>query len=81
MFRFGHKSMSSLTEIESAIQLLPQCEVRRLSDWLQDYLENQWDQQIESDAASGKLDGLILRAEADIEASRVKRLDEVIHND
>lgn len=72
--------MTDLAEIESAIQKLPQSEVRQLVDRLQEYLENEWDKQIEADANSGKLNDLIARAEADIDAGQVKRLDEIIRN-
>ncbi|MGC1307958.1 MAG: hypothetical protein WA885_12070 [Phormidesmis sp.] len=72
--------MTNLTEIESAIHKLSQGEIRQLVDRLQEYLEDEWDKQIAVDAASGKLDALIERAEADINAGRVKSLDEVISN-
>ncbi len=39
-----------------------------------------WDRQIESDLASGKLDHLIARTEADISVLRVKNLNEVFHD-
>ncbi len=72
--------MTNLAEIESAIQKLPPGEIRQLVDRLQEYLENEWDKQIEADANSGKLNDLIARAEADIDAGKVKRLDEIIRN-
>ncbi|MDD1459300.1 hypothetical protein MEO39_04185, partial [Dolichospermum sp. ST_sed2] len=43
-------------------------EVRNLAGWLQEYLDEMWDQQIEADLASGKLDRLIAQAEEDIAA-------------
>jgi hypothetical protein len=39
-----------------------------------------WDQQIEADLASGKLQEFIANAEADIAAHKVKDLDEVLRN-
>lgn len=72
--------MTNLAEIESAIQKLPPGKIRQLVDRLQAYLENEWDKQIEADANSGKLNDLIARAESDIEANQVKRLDEIIRN-
>ena len=72
--------MANLTEIESAIYQLPSSEIRKLANRLQAYLEDQWDEQIATDAASGKLDGLIAQAESDIEAGHVKPLDEIIDN-
>lgn len=72
--------MTSLTEIETAIKSLPESDVRKLSAWLQEYVAVQWDQQIEADFASGKLDHLIAAAEADIAANRVKELNEILYN-
>jgi hypothetical protein len=72
--------MTTLPEIESAIQQLPESDIRQLSGWLQAYLDEMWDRQIESDLASGKLDRLIACAEADIDANRVKDLDEVFRD-
>jgi hypothetical protein len=72
--------MTTLPEIEAAIKQLPEGDIRQLSAWLQAYLDEMWDQQIEADFASGKLDKRIAKAEADIAANRVKSLDEVFHN-
>ena len=72
--------MTTLLEIEAAIQQLPESEARQLSVWLQTYLEEKWDRQLEADVASGKLDKLIAKAEADIAAGNVRDLDEVLHN-
>ncbi len=72
--------MISLTEIEAAIAQLPEAEARQLAVWLQDYLDEKWDQQITSDLAAGKLDKLIQQAESDIAAGRVRDLDEVLRN-
>jgi hypothetical protein len=72
--------MITLLEIEAAIQQLPESDIRQLSGWLQSYMEEMWDYQIEADLMSGKLDQLIARAEADISANRVKNLNEVLNN-
>lgn len=72
--------MTTLPEIEAAIKRLPEGDVRQLSSWLQEYLDEKWDRQIETDLVSGKLDKLIAKAEADIAANRVKNLDVVLHN-
>jgi hypothetical protein len=73
--------MSNLSEIEVAIQQLPPNDLHQLAIWLNDYLEQRWDEQIEADLASGKLNHLIASAEADIAANRVKTLDEVLRHD
>lgn len=72
--------MPTLSEIEAAIKQLPQGDIRHLSVWLQEYLDEMWDQQIEADLISGKLDKIIAKAEADIATNSVRDLDEVLHN-
>ena len=68
--------MTSLTEIETAISHLSEPNARQLADWLQNYLNDRWDDQIESDVASGRLDALIAKAEAAIENKSLRSLDE-----
>ncbi|MEH1872287.1 hypothetical protein [Nostoc sp.] len=72
--------MNSLLEIEAGIMQLSEGEIRDLSNWLQEYLNVAWDKQIQVDAKSGRLDQLIERTKADIEANRVKPLDEILNN-
>ena len=72
--------MNTRLEVESAIKQLPEGEVRDLAKWLQEYLDEMWDRQIEADLASGKLDRLIAQAQADIANGNVKDLDEVLRN-
>ncbi len=72
--------MTTLLEIEAAIKQLPESHVRQLAAWLQTYLDETWDRQIEEDLTSGKLDNLIAQAEADIGANNVRDLDEILRN-
>ncbi len=72
--------MTTLLEIEAAIKQLPESDVRQLAAWLQTYLDETWDRQIEEDLTSGKLDNLIAQAEADIAANNVRDLDEILRN-
>ncbi|MCZ8047965.1 MULTISPECIES: hypothetical protein [unclassified Microcystis] len=67
--------MTNRLEVESAIKQLPESEVRSLANWLQDYLDEMWDRQIEADLASGKLDRLSAQAEEDIATNNVRDLD------
>ena len=67
--------MTNRSEVESAIKQLPESEVRALANWLQDYLDEMWDRQIEADLASGKLDRLIAQAEEDMATNNVRDLD------
>lgn len=72
--------MTTLIEIETAIKQLSKDQVLQLAQWLDQYLDDDWDKQIETDLAQGKLDKLIAKAEADINANNVRNLDEVIYN-
>ncbi|MBD1902390.1 hypothetical protein NDI44_26195 [Trichocoleus sp. DQ-A3] len=72
--------MTTLLEIEAAIKQLPEGDIRKLATWLQTYLDEKWDRQIEEDLTLGKLDSLIAKAEADIAANNVRDLDEILHN-
>jgi hypothetical protein len=72
--------MSTRLEVQSAIEQLPKQEIRDLSKWLQEYLDEDWDRQIEADFGAGKLDRLIAKAELDIANNNVRDLDEVLDN-
>jgi len=73
--------MSTVAEIENALQTLPVDEAWKVAGWLQQYLGEKWDRQIEADAKSGKLDLLWERAKADIATGKVKPLDEVLNDE
>ena len=72
--------MKTLLEIEKAIKELPTEESRRLADWLNQYLDDAWDRQMQTDLSTGKLDNFIAEVESDIEASRVRNLNEIVDN-
>ena len=72
--------MNALPEIENAIKRLPDNDVRQLDRWLQNYLNEKWDRQIEEDLATGKLDASIGKAQADIAANNVRNIDEILDN-
>ena len=50
--------MSTVVEIESAITNLPKKEFWELATWFDDVKNRAWDEQMEADAAAGKLDFL-----------------------
>lgn len=57
----------SLLEIEAAIKKLPKQDLEQFDQWYQDFVDDQWDEQIRRDIRSGKLDALrseVRRAEA-----------------
>lgn len=64
--------MKSLVEIEKAIKELPTAEARKLAGWLNEYLNDAWDRQIQTDLATGKLNKFIAKVESDIEANQVR---------
>ena len=72
--------MSDRLNVEAAIKQLSERDVRDLAKWLQDYLDEMWDRQIEADLASGKLDHLMAQAEAEIAAKCVSDLDAILRN-
>lgn len=56
--------MSTLQEIEAAIEKLPKEEFWQLSDWVLRRRDDEWDRQIDEASAAGKLDFLFDEAEA-----------------
>jgi hypothetical protein len=64
--------MSTVAEIESAIEQLPAPLLSQLSRWFDDYREKAWDAQMESDAKAGKF----AHFKEEIEQARAK--DELI---
>lgn len=59
--------MDRVEEIEAAITNLPPEEYRRLSEWFRARQETCWDEQIDQDAAAGKLDFLFSEAQKESE--------------
>jgi hypothetical protein len=70
--------MSTVLEIERALQALPLGEAKKVADWLQQYLDEKWDAQIDDDIAAGRLDNVAGKALADFHAGRVTPLDEIV---
>ncbi len=66
--------MSTVQEIETAIQKLKPQEIHEVADWLQELREELWDKQIEADAKAGRLDKLMEEAKQDYLAGRCKPL-------
>ncbi len=62
--------MSTVQEIEMAIQKLKPQEIHEVADWLQELREGVWDQQIDADAKAGRLDKMIAKAKASYRAGK-----------
>lgn len=56
--------MSTIQEIEKAIEHLPTAELFKPGEWFDERRERLWDDRIASDAKSGRLDFLIEEARA-----------------
>jgi len=66
--------MSTIEEIESAVEKLNKEELKSFRDWFAQHDAALWDAQFESDVASGKLDSLAAEAIAEFEAGRTTEL-------
>ncbi len=64
--------MRSIEEIEAEIAKLTPAEVRNVAKWLEKFLAEEWDKQIEADAKNGRLDFLFEEAEAERKAGRLR---------
>jgi hypothetical protein len=62
--------MSSVAEIEKAIQRLSEDELRELRAWFVEQDAKTWDQKFENDVMSGKLDALGAEALAEFGTGR-----------
>ena len=61
--------MTTRFEVESVNKQMPEAEARNLAKWLQDYLDNLWDRQLETDLEMGKLDALGVTNDVPIEGA------------
>ena len=66
--------MSSVVEIERAVQQLPPEDLSVFREWFLQYDAARWDRAIEEDVAAGRLDGLADEALRDADAGRCKEL-------
>jgi hypothetical protein len=58
--------MSDVKAIEDAVKALPPDDLAEFRRWFDEFDFAVWDQQIESDAAAGRLDALLQEAAADL---------------
>ena len=64
----------SAIELEQVVKNLPPQELRAFSEWFEQYTSDKWDEQIERDILSGRLNDLADKADKDFEAGRVSLL-------
>jgi len=66
--------MTKIQRLEREIERLTREELAAFRQWFQEYDAALWDEQIERDAATGKLDKLAERALADHRAGRTREI-------
>ena len=64
--------MSRIEEIEAAIASLPPQDFRKIADWCLERDNALWDEQMDRDSASGKLDFLFAEAEGEAAEGTLK---------
>jgi len=57
--------MERVEDIEAAIESLPPKEFRRIAQWVVERDQTYWDQQLDHDSCTGKLDFLFEEGESD----------------
>jgi hypothetical protein len=62
--------MSTVQEIERAIEQLPRKEAFLLADWISSRISKEWDDEIEEDIKAGRLDDLAQQAVSEFRAGR-----------
>jgi hypothetical protein len=60
----------SVEELEVIVSRLSAAELALFSDWFEEFLSRQWDEQIAVDILAGRLDAAGKRADEDFEAGR-----------
>lgn len=66
--------MSPIREIELAVTQLSAQDLARFRQWFDEYDAQEWDEQFERDAESGKLDDMAEKAIADFRAGKFKEI-------
>ncbi len=58
--------MDRVEEIEAAINCLPPEEFWRIAQWLRELEQTRWDEEMDRDSSSGKLDFLFEEAQSEL---------------
>jgi hypothetical protein len=64
--------MSTVEEIETAVRRLPRSEALRFEHWFLEYMQAEWDAQLDTAAASGRLDFLAEEGRREKQAGTLK---------
>ena len=68
--------MSTVAEVEKVLRKMPVEDARAVAEWLQNYLDEKWNRQIDEDIAAGRLDKLAEKALDHYRAGRVNPLED-----
>jgi hypothetical protein len=68
------RDMSTVAEIKAAISRLSLEERAEVARCLHEWEDDAWDGQMQHDLAAGKLDGLLAKVDADIDAGKLRDL-------
>ena len=66
--------MYTIQEIKLAVSQLSMADLARFREWFEEFDAQLWDEQFETDAASGKLDELANQAISDFRAGKCKEI-------
>ncbi|MGD0537963.1 MAG: hypothetical protein ABSC03_10000 [Verrucomicrobiota bacterium] len=66
--------MSTVAEIKAAISRLSREERAEVARCLHEWEDDAWDRQMQHDMATGKLDGLLTKVDADTDAGKLRDL-------
>ncbi len=66
--------MTKLEEFKQFVSSLDPKDVRKLTEWIDEYNAELWDRQIEADAQAGKFEDLAARALANHKAGKTRPL-------
>ena len=66
--------MSEIENLEQKVRSLSSEELSEFRTWFIEYDQQAWDQQIEADLKSGKLDKIISEAQAEFKAGKAREL-------
>jgi len=66
--------VTTVQSLEAAISQLPPNDLAEFRRWFAEFDAAAWDQQIEADAATGKLDALAAEALADYRSGKAREL-------
>jgi len=66
--------MTTVKEIERAIESLPKSDIAALSTWFEKFESEMWDDQIENDATNGRFDDIFAEVVAEHASGRTREL-------